>query len=336
VSRLVVGACLSLTGRYSRFGRQAADGLKAWRSLTGDDVEVRVEDDCSDPERIAPGLRQLATECDLLLGPYSTQLMREAGRVIVELDGLLWNHGGSGDDVQAACPGRIVSVLAPTSRYAAPFVRARAVKRERAPLWVVRGRGRFGRQVSTGVITEAERLGIQASEVRADEDQWLEEVPQVWELFSAGVFEDDVAIVNQARSARRPPRAVCSIAAGVRDFASMVEDPDGIFGIAQWFPGRDPQTELGPNERDFVAAYRSVAGAWPDYPAIQAAAGAVIAAHCAENAGSVRPDGLWAAATELQATTLFGPFAIDRETGAQTSQTPVLICWRGGEQQLVR
>ena len=86
MSRLVIGACLSLTGRYSRFGRQAADGLKAWRALMGDDVEVRVEDDGSDPERIAPDLRQLATECDLLLGPYSTQLMREAGRAIAELD----------------------------------------------------------------------------------------------------------------------------------------------------------------------------------------------------------------------------------------------------------
>jgi hypothetical protein len=336
VSQLIVGACLSLTGRYGRFGRQAADGLKAWRALRGDDVEVRVEDDGSDPERIAPGLRQLATECDLLLGPYSTQLMREASRAMAALDGLLWNHGGSGDDVQTACPGRIVSVLAPTSRYAAPFVRARAEELHTVPLWVVRGRGRFARQVSSGAITEAEHLGIQAIEKRTDHYDWLEDVPEAWELFSAGVFEDDAAIVNQARSARRPPRAVCSIAAGVRDFASLVEERDGIFGIAQWFPGRDPQAELGPNELDFVAAYRSVAGAWPDYPAVQAAAGAVVATHCAEIAGSVRSDALWAAAVELQATTLFGPFAIDRETGAQTSQTPVLICWRGGEQQLVR
>jgi ABC-type branched-subunit amino acid transport system substrate-binding protein len=336
VSRLVIGACLSLTGRYSRFGRQAADGLRAWQALRRHDVELRIEDDRSDPDRIVAGLRQLASDCELLLGPYSTQLMRGAGRVIAELDGLLWNHGGSGDDVQAACPGRIVSVLAPTSRYAAPFVRARAVELERTPLWVVRGRGRFGRQVSRGAISEAECLGIEAIEARTDKDHWPEEVPEVWELFSAGVFEDDVAIVNQARSAGRPPRAVCSIAAGVSDFASLVEDPDGIFGIAQWFPGRDPPAELGPNERDFVAAYRSVVGAWPDYPAVQAAAAAVVAAHCAEIAGSVRSDALWAAATQLQATTLFGPFGIDRETGAQTSQTPVLICWRGGEQQLVR
>jgi ABC-type branched-subunit amino acid transport system substrate-binding protein len=334
MSRLVVGACLSLTGRYGRFGRQAAHGLKAWQALRGDDVKVRVADDGGEPDRIAAGLRQLAVECDLLLGPYSTQLMHEAGRVIAELDGLLWNHGGSGDDVQAACPGRIVSVLAPTSRYAAPFVHVRAVEPDKAPLWVVRGPGRFGRQVSTGAMTEAERVGTEAIEKRAGRDAWLEEVPKVWELFSAGVFEDDLAIVNEARMARRPPRAVCSIAAGVRDFASMVQDPDGIFGIAQWFPGRGQQAELGPSEQDFVAAYRRLTGAWPDYPAVQAAAGAVLAVHCAEIAGSVTARALWAAAAQLQTTTLFGPFAVDPETGVQSRQTPVLIRWRAGDQQL--
>jgi hypothetical protein len=336
VSRPVVGACLSLTGRYGRFGRQAAYGLRAWEALRGDDVELRVEDDRSDPESIAAGLGRLAVECDLLLGPYSTQLVREAGRVIAELEGLLWNHGGSGDDVQAACPGRIVSVLAPTSRYAAPFVRARAAEPERAPLWVVRGRGRFGRQVSSGVMAEAERLGIEAIERRSDQDHWLEDVPEVWDLFSAGVFEDDVAIVNQARATRRPPRAVCSIAAGVRDFASMVEDPDGIFGIAQWFPGRDQPIELGPSEPDFVAAYKRLADRWPDYPAVQAAAGAVLAVHCAEIAGSVSTGALWAAAIQVQTTTLLGRFGIDAETGVQTSHTPVLTRWRGSEQQLAQ
>ena len=42
---------------------------------------------------------------------------------MAEIDALLWNQGGAGDDVQRSCPGRIVSVLAPTTRYAVPFVR---------------------------------------------------------------------------------------------------------------------------------------------------------------------------------------------------------------------
>ena len=45
MTRLRVGACLSLTGRYGRFGRQAAHGLMAWQQLTDAEVEFEIEDD---------------------------------------------------------------------------------------------------------------------------------------------------------------------------------------------------------------------------------------------------------------------------------------------------
>src|SRR5690242_19584802 len=98
MTQLRVGACLSLTGRFGRFGRQAAHGLMAWQRLTGADVEFEIEDDGSDPEQFTALLGRVASRADLLLGPYSTQLMHKAGEAMAEIDGLLWNQGGSGDD----------------------------------------------------------------------------------------------------------------------------------------------------------------------------------------------------------------------------------------------
>jgi ABC-type branched-subunit amino acid transport system substrate-binding protein len=334
--RLRLGVCLSLSGRYARFGRQAADGLRAWQSLIGDEIELCVEDDESDPDRVAGALARVAGQCELLLGPYSTQLMRAAGRAMEEVDRLLWNHGGSGDDVQTQCAGRIVSLPAPTGRYAEPFVRACAGEATRARLWVVRGRGRFARQVAAGAVRQAERVGLQVLEKRADENgASLEEAPETWDLFSVGTFEDDIAIVNDARSAPRPPRAVCSVAAGVRDFASMVDDPEGIHGIAQWFPGREARPDIGPTEHDFATAYRRIAGAWPDYPAVQAAAAGALALHCAQVAGTTEADALWAAATGLETTTLYGAFRIDVQSGMQLGHAPVLLRWHRGGRALV-
>jgi len=129
MTRLRLGACLSLTGRYGRFGRQAANGLRVWQQLGGEGVELVIEDDGSDPARLADRFPSVVSRCDVLLGPYSTQLTRAAAQAMTGVDGVLWNHGGAGDDVQALCPGRIVSVLAPTSRYALPFVRTRARER---------------------------------------------------------------------------------------------------------------------------------------------------------------------------------------------------------------
>lgn len=333
MTRLRLGACLSLTGRYGRFGRQAAHGLQVWQQLAGNGVEVVVEDDGSEPEGFAARLSRLASSCDVLLGPYSTQLMREAGHAMSDIDGLLWNQGGSGDDVQALCPGRIVSVLAPTSRYAVPFVRERAALGDgkRAPLWVIRGRGRFGRQVAAGAVEQAHRDDLETVELRTGDGPLFDDVPEVWDLFSAGRFEDDVAIVKEARSARHAPRAICSIAAGVQDFAGEVDDVDGVLGIAQWLPGRTAVPELGPAESEFIESYRDLTNTLPDYPAVQAAAGAVLAVHCVEAARSTEPDAIWAVAAELETTTLLGGFRIDPTTGAQVTHTPVLVQWRGGE-----
>ena len=333
MTRLRLGACLSLTGRYGRFGRQAANGLMAWQRLAGDGVAIEIEDDESDPESFAVRFARVAARCDLLLGPYSTELMRAAADAMDDVDGVLWNQGGAGDDVQALRPGRIASVLAPTSRYALPFVNTRAADGARVPLWIVRGRGRFGRQVASGAAELAAVEGLATETRRVGDEPLFDDVPEAWDLFACGRYEQDVEIVEQARAAERHPRAICSIAAGVREFASSVDGVDGTYGIAQWFPGRGLRPEIGPAEDEFVATYRSLADEMPDYPAVQAAAGAVIATYCAQVAGSVETDALWAAAAALETTTLLGEFKIDGTTGAQTKHVPVLLQWRGGELQ---
>ena len=120
---LRIGAPLSLSGRYARFGEQAARGLAAWRSLA-DGAELVVEDDRSDPDTLERVLRDLAGRCDLLLGPYSAGLARRAGRVAVDEGLLLWNHGGSGGP---AFPGHVVPVLTPAYNYLAPRVASLAI-----------------------------------------------------------------------------------------------------------------------------------------------------------------------------------------------------------------
>ncbi len=118
---LRIGACLSLSGRFAQFGRQAAQGLETWRALDGT-ADILIEDDGSDRRTLEAVLPGVATRCNILLGPYSTQLMRAAGRMAAESGWLVWNHGGSGDDVESATPGHVVSILTPTSRYAEPFL----------------------------------------------------------------------------------------------------------------------------------------------------------------------------------------------------------------------
>lgn len=324
--RLRVGACLSLSGRYARFGLQAARGLGIWESLDGAG-DLVLEDDRSDPRTLEDAIRRVASHSDVLLGPYSTQLMRVAGRTAAEAGWLLWNHGGSGDDVEAAHPGHVVSVLTPTSRYSKPFLQRLSRAHEPARLWIVQGKGGFGRQVAAGARATAARLGVDA--VRLGHEDGLPSVDPSsrWDLFSAGGFEEDVETVTRARSLPHPPRTVCAVAAGVRQFGDTAGNVEGVFGVGQWFPGSGHALELGLTEAAFVAAYVNLTGEVPDYPAVQAAAGAVLAAHCARQAGGVDRDLLWSAAAELDTETLFGGFKIDPVTGVQIKHETTLVRW---------
>lgn len=329
--RLRVGACLSLSGRFARFGRRAAQGLEAWRSLQGG-VELVIEDDRSDRRALEAVLPGVAARCDVLLGPYSTVLMRAAGQMAAEYGWLVWNQGGSGDEAR---PGHVVPVLTPASRYAEPFVRYLTGHNDsRRDLCVVHGPGRFGRQVADGAALAAERSGVRV--VRTESDEFPPPgLHREWDLFSAGVFEQDTELVARALRLGDPPCRVCTIAAGVREFASAVDDPRGVFGIAQWFPGAEYEVLVGPGEAEFLRACAEAGIGVPDYPAAQAAAGAVIATHCARLAGSARREDLWAAAADLDTSTFFGGFRIDPATGTQVKHETVLVQWTGGDRKAV-
>lgn len=326
--RLRVGACLSLSGRFARFGTQAALGLQAWQSLDSA-ADLVVEDDRSDPGSVESALRRVASQCDVLLGPYSTQLMKVAGRVAAEAGWLLWNHGGSGDDVEAAYPGHVVSVLTPASRYAEPFIRKLADGQRAARLWIAHGKGSFGRQVAAGAQATARQLGLETTLIGpgAVLPATELELSYPWDLLSAGVFEDDVDLVNRARALPHPPRLICTVAAGVRDFAAAAGDVVGVYGVGQWFPGVGRTPDVGPSEIDFLTAFSALVDAVPDYPAAQAAAAAALACHCARATGDLTRASLWQAAAALDAQTLFGGFRIRSEDGVQIKHETVLVHW---------
>jgi hypothetical protein len=291
-----------------------------------------VADDCSDRDVLAAALPTVAAGCDVLLGPYSTGLMRVAGRLAAEHGWLLWNHGGSGDDVEAAQPGHIVSILAPASRYAEPFVEHLARGPDRVPLWIAHGAGSFGRQVAAGAEGLARRLGVGTA--RLGHAAVLPPGDQPWDLFCAGSFEEDLDLVRRARAARRPPRVVGAVAAGIREFGTSGLDPAGVYGVGQWFPGLPAAQHpaIGPAEDKFLAAYAAQYGTVPDYPAVQAVAAAALAAHCLRQATG---GDVWQAALALDTGTLFGGFRMRPRDGVQLAHRAVLVRWSAGEPVLI-
>lgn len=324
------GACLSLSGRFARFGTQAAHGLELWAEETGADLTIA--DDRSDPAELGRGLTSIAVEVDLLFGPYSTVLTRAAVPVAERSGRLLINHGGAGGALDL--PGLVVNVLTPARRYAEPFVE-RLAQLQAAPLFTAAGRGTFARDVVNGAADAARSANLRV--------EALDQPPSgPWDLLSAGVYEDDIATVRAARALPNPPRHVGSLAAGVASFADDVSeasdgnggnDAEGTFGIGQWASGQAGNVDHGMTETRFLTKWRDRFGGTPDYPAVQAYAAGIIASAALTRARSSSPDALWHAAKTLDIATVFGRFRLDPETGEQTGHRTVLTRWHHGRQQ---
>lgn len=312
------GACLSLTGRFAQFGIQSANGLRLWADTAG--VELTVLDDESEPAVLTERLTALAPEVDVLFGPYSTVLTRAAIPVAVAAGRLLFNHGGSGGDLYR--PGEVVNVLTPARRYAEPFI-AHLAELGDGPLFTTTGRGAFGRDVVGGAAEAARAAGIRTEVLNGKRPPVGE-----WGLISAGVYEDDVAAVREARAMANPPRLVCSVAAGVASFAGDLDEPEGVYGIGQWVPGAVRAVDAGMDEATFLGAWSKRYGGAPDYPAVQAYAAGVIA-------DAVAPGATWDTIAGLDVTTVFGRFRLDASTGEQIGHASVLTRWRNGHASVV-
>lgn len=321
---VTAAVCLSMSGRFAPFGRQAAGGLRIWADHAG--IDLTIVDDESSPDILEERLTELM-DADLLFGPYSTVLARRAAKVATARGLLLFNHGGSGGTLNI--PGHVVNVLTPANRYALPFFRFLCAEGG-GTLYTATGPGAFGRDVIAGAqyagfVTE--NLDFHRPPTRSD---------GVWDLLSAGVYEDDVYTVLHARALPNPPRYVCSVAAGVASFATDVGDPDGVFGIGQWAPGAVSDVATGMDEREFLNAWRDRFGTVPDYPGVQAYAAGVIASTALAAAGSSAAAALWPATVALNVETMFGRFLLDPSTGEQVGHDSVLTCWHNGAQQSVQ
>ena len=229
-------------------------------------------------------------------------------------------------------PGHVVSVLTPTSRYAEPFLRYIASGDEGPrDLYIVQGPGSFGRQVAEGAAMMARELGVRA---------WCAPSPASSRLPGCRGSGTCSARASSSRTPNwSPDRCGClTLRAGcarwLRASASSPRPsmtPRACSASPSGSPAAGMRSCSGRREEEFLRAYTASGGSLPDYPAAQAAAGAIIAAHCARLAGSTSRDDLWAAAADLETSTLFGGFKIDPHTGAQVSHRTVLVRWTGDE-----
>jgi branched-chain amino acid transport system substrate-binding protein len=272
---------LGLTGPFARQGTEASEGVRLWAEEAG--VGLTLVDDAGSAATAAEAYAQWVDIVDLLIGPYSSGLVRSIAPLVGAAGRLLRNHGGSADDL--AQPG-LASVPAPASSYFAGVVEE-AVARQVDQVVVVRGTGRFARAVADGAVTRACQRGLSTWTVEATAVD-VEDADGT-ALLVVGRFEHDVAVVRRLHDHQETPALVAAVAAGIPDFGQELgQVAEGVLGPVQWWP-TPQEPKPGPSGSEFATRYRHRTGHEPSYPAAQAAAAGYLA-HTAHRVGMTAED----------------------------------------------
>lgn len=306
---------LSLTGRYERQGTEAAEAVRLWAETAG--VQLTLVDDQGSKEVALRAYGTWIDSADLLIGPYASGLVRAIAPLVRDVGRVLWNHGGSADDL--AQPG-IASLPAPASSYFDGVVDETA-DRKVSRLIVVQAPGPFARAVAEGARARASERGIdsQVVEASAVEAEDLAEAA----LLVAGPFEHDAAVVRGLHDRDQSPALLAAVAAGIAAFGQELgEAAEGVFGPVQWWPKADIP-KIGPSGTEFATHYQRRTGQQPSYPAAQGAAAGYLA-HAAHGQRLEAKD-----VPQWTTSTLLGDFTLDN-AWRQVGHRATTIRWHGG------
>jgi ABC-type branched-subunit amino acid transport system substrate-binding protein len=289
---------LSRTGPFARQGTEAVEGLELWAEEAGVRLTI-VDDGGTRSASLRAYAAWLDQGVDLLVGPYASGLVRAVAPLVCDGGRLLYNHGGSTDDLVR--PG-LVSLPAPASTYFEGVVQE-AVTRQVDRLLVARGLGRFARAVAAGAAVRAAQRGIDTQTIMVGSLTAADAAGAA--LLVVGRFEEDVAVIRRVRGWPRAPALLGAVAAGLPAFGEQLGPAaEDVLGPVQWWPSwRRPQ--VGPSGADFAGRYRRRTGREPSYVAAQAAAAGYLA-HAAHRQGLAAE-----AVRRWRTSTLLGDFTLD-------------------------
>jgi len=340
---------------------QALDGVRCWVDDCNSGVGIRLTessdplpvhllyyDDGSRPATAASMARKLINEdrVDILLGPYSSSLTQACARVSDELGMVLWNHGGASDAVQFDGFNRVVSILAPASRYlwgVTEFLMNRDPRPRRAAI-LRSSRGTFPRAVAGGFVERAIQFGWDIALVEVyepDQPEFASTVRRIKDctpdvVVGVGLIQDDLSLARELAMTDLGAEALVVVAAGVSLFGEeMGTLAEGFIGPSQWEPGLSYALDYGPTTAELQGRHACFRDIEADYTMAQAYAAGLAVERCVTEAGTLDSDVLMETARRTRFTTFYGPFEIDPATGAQVGRSVPLVQWKNGRKEVV-
>ena len=355
-----IGLSATLSGRHAIQGRESLRGIKLFaeelRAKGGIETregkslvpELVFYDDESIPEKTKENTLRLIEKdrVDILLGPYSSSLTLACVETAEKAQRVVWNYGGSLDDIPSRARGKTVSAITGASSYfQAVMDMIHDCYAEAVEISVLRLEGsRFSQTVCEGALLRAEKLGISAA---------VYDFPSGTEDFSAilsrpksqeascvlccGGMEDDISLAQWIRrNSDFDFRVVATLAAAVNEFEKRLgREADSFVSTSQWEPTLSLSPDFGPSPEEFSDRFARAYGYMPDYTAAQSYNMGLIIEKLIKRTGEMDEQALLREALRSEFTTFYGDFRIDPQTLRQTGHRMLVTQWQNGEKKIV-
>jgi branched-chain amino acid transport system substrate-binding protein len=351
---ITIGLSVSLSGKFHPQGQQALQGARLWRAYinaqggigvqNGEKRSVRLiwYDDRSQINFARKNVCQLLKEdhIDILLGPYSSSLTMAVVEIAEEYKKVLWNYGGSSDEIFSHGRRYLVGIASPASDYLRelPHWLAEEHPALRRICVLYSAGGTFGWQVARGIL---ESLLVEAGQsvelvpINPPLENYdtilrtlLDIDPEVVVL--AVTFPDELGIMRTRQHWPSTVRVVAAVAAGLGGFSvELPQIADGVLGPSQWESGMTFPNIAGPTSAWFLDSFHRQFGHAPNYIAAGSFATGLVLTECIRQAASLDDEKLRSRASDLDCNTFYGRFRIDSRTGIQTGHRVLLIRWQG-------
>ena len=362
---IVLGAAVSLTGKYTTAGNHTRKGYdlavqmineRGGVRVAGKDyrLEVLYYDDESTPARGAQLAERLIRQDGVrfMLGPYSSGLTQAIAPVTERYQVPMVEGNGASRQLFNKGYRYLFAVLSTSEQYLQEAInlaaeRAQAEGRDPASLKVAVATENdpFSQDVRDGVVDDAARYGM---EVVIDDKLPRDLNDMTTTLLKVKALRPDVLLVSghskgaallvrQAAELRASAPIVaishCE-SAEVTDAARFGDAAEGILCTAQWAPTLSYRDDLFGSAADYATLFESEYGYIPPYQAAESTAAVMVWADALQRAGSFDPATVREAlaATDLQ--TFYGNIRFDA-TGKNIAKPMVLSQIQDGEYRVV-
>lgn len=347
---ITAGLSVSLSGRFRIQGQQALNGLLLWqswvnahggiplRATSRRSVRLIWYDDCSLARCARDNVCRLLRDdkVNVLFGPYSSGLTMAVAEIAQEYEKVLWNYGGSSDDIFDRGWHYLVGVASPASDYLRLLLPCSLKNSPGSRICVLySGRGTFARQVSRGVREAAQSAGQPVDLVQTDSPVDRDSLllllqnikPHVVVL--AASLEDELALMRTRQQWPSTVHTIAAVSAGIDEFAlELGALADGVIGPSQWELSIHFSETTEPKSEWFLENFQERFRKVPGYVAAGSFAAGLIVMECIRRAASIDNHELRRIAAGLDCCTLYGQFRIDPETGKQVAHGMTLVRWQ--------